>query len=255
MSKTKKTSEIVKKKGKERIVMLTAYDYSFAHILDDTEIDIILVGDSLANVVLGEKYTKYVSIREMLSHTQAVARAVKNKLVVADMPYLSYQKDPRRCDYYACQFLKKGADAVKVEWFKRCPEVVKKLIQKKIPVMGHIGLTPQTVDILGGYKRQGVTKSSAKQLLKQAKYLESLGVFSLVIEFVPEEVAFEITSRLKIPTIGIFSGKKCDGEVLVLYDMLGLYPQPPKLAKCYLNLNKEIKKAVDKFCQEVRGKV
>jgi 3-methyl-2-oxobutanoate hydroxymethyltransferase len=244
-----------KKRKREKITMLTCYDYSFASVLDETKIDIILVGDSLANVVLGLKETRKVSIKEMLNHTQAVAKAIQYSLVVADMPYLSYQKDPKKSLYYAKRFMEKGADAVKIEWFKDCPYVVKKLIKNKIAVMGHIGLTPQTVHLLGGFKIQGKTKEEILKLIKQAKILEELGVFSIVLECIPYQVAKLITQKVKIPTIGIGAGKYCDGQVLVLYDLIGLYKNKKlKFVRVYGNLYEEVKRAVSEFIKDVREK-
>ncbi len=243
---------IVNKKGGRKITVLTCYDYSFAKILDESGIDIILVGDSLANVVLGMNETRRVSITEMLNHTKAVARAVKRCLVVADMPYASYQKDPKKSLYYAKKFIEAGADAVKIEWFSKCPYVVQRLIKNKIPVMGHIGLTPQTAHLLGGYKVQGKNQESASRLIRQAKQLESLGVFSLVLECMPLELSHQITKSLKIPTIGIGAGKYCDGQVLVLYDFLGLYQAKKlKFARRYKDLNKELKSAIFRFIKDV----
>jgi 3-methyl-2-oxobutanoate hydroxymethyltransferase len=250
-----KVGDILKKKRKEEITMLTCYDYSFASILDEAGLDIILVGDSLANVVLGLKETRKVSIKEMLNHTQAVAKATKYALVVADMPYLSYQKEPKKSLYYAKKFMEKGADAVKVEWFKDCPYVVKKLVKNKIAVMGHIGLTPQTVHLLGGFRVQGKTKQEILKLIKQAKILEDLGVFSIVLECIPYQVAKLITQKVKIPTIGIGAGKYCDGQVLVLYDLIGLYKNKKlKFVRMYRNLYEEVKKAVSEFIKDVKEK-
>ena len=241
------------KKAKLKITMLTCYDYSFAKILDETGIDIILVGDSLANVVLGINETRKVSIKEMLNHTQAVAKGVKRALVVADMPYLSYQKDPKMSLYYAKKFIACGADAVKIEWFSKCPYVVKRLVNNKIPVMGHIGFTPQTAHLLGGHKIQGKDKQSADSLLKQAKQLEKLGIFSLVLECIPLALSGWITKSLKVPTIGIGAGKYCDGQVLVLYDLLGLYPAKKlKFVRLYKNLNREITRAILSFTEDVK---
>ncbi len=248
--------DIVKKKGRRKITVLTAYDYSFAKILDEAGLDIILVGDSLANVVLGMEETRRVSISEMLNHTRAVARAVKRSLVVADMPYTSYQKNPEKSLYYARKFISAGADAVKIEWFEKCPYVVRKLIQHKIPVMGHIGLTPQTAHLLGGYKVQGRDQHSADNLLKQANQLERLGVFSLVLECIPLTLSRRLTKALKMPTIGIGAGKYCDGQVLVLYDLLNLYQAKKlKFTRAYLNLSFQIKTAVSRFIRDVeKGK-
>jgi len=264
--------DITRKKGKEKIVMLTCYDYSFAKILDESGIDIILVGDSLANVVLGLDETRKVPLGEMFNHTKAVALAVDESLVVADMPYRAYQNDPVKCVDYARRFIKSGADAVKVEWFlsrgfhqtkesrrvlgqRDCVYVVKKLIKNKIPVMGHIGLTPQTAHLLGGYKVQGKDQESALGLLKQAEILQDLGVFSIVLECIPYQVSRIITEHLKIPTIGIGAGKYCDGQVLVLYDILGLYTKrKPKFVKVYRDLSSETKGAIFEFAEDVKKK-
>ncbi|UCC95776.1 MAG: 3-methyl-2-oxobutanoate hydroxymethyltransferase [Candidatus Omnitrophota bacterium] len=249
-----KIKDIIKKKRKGKIAMLTCYDYSFARILDEAGIDIILVGDSLANVVLGMKETRSVSFKEMLNHTRAVAKATSEALVVADMPYVSYQKDPKKCVYYAKKFIEVGADAVKIEWFKDCPYVVKSLLKVGIPVMGHIGLTPQTVHLLGGYKVQGRDRKSALHLVNEAKALESLGVFSIVLECIPYQLAQLITRQLKIPTIGIGAGRYCDGQVLVLYDLIGLYKEiRPKFVRMYKDVYREVKNAAVKFKKDVRG--
>ena len=248
-----KISDILKKKDKEKITMLTCYDYSFAKILDEAGVDIILVGDSLANVVLGMSETRKVSFGEMLNHTRAVAMGVERALVVADMPYVSYQKDPKECAYYAKKFIEAGAQAVKVEWFRDCAYVVKRLIKNKIPVMGHIGLTPQTVHLLGGYKVQGKDEESALNLIKQAKTLQDLGVFSIVLECIPYQLASLITEKLKIPTIGIGAGNKCDGQVLVLYDLLGLYKKiKPKFVRVYKDFYCEIKNTTLEFIKDVK---
>ena len=246
-------NDILKKKKKSKITVLTCYDYSFAKILDSTGLDIVLVGDSLANVVLGMKETRKISIKEMLNHTKAVSLGIKQALIVADMPYKSYQKDPKKCLYYADKFINAGADAVKIEWFKKCPYVAKKLIKNNIPVMGHIGLTPQTVHLLGGYKVQGKDKNSSSNLLKQAKILENLGVFSLVLECIPWQLGRLITKGISKPTIGIGAGKYCDGQVLVLYDLIGLYQdKSPKFVKIYKNLSSDVKSAVSNFIRDVK---
>ena len=254
---------IRQRKGKKKVTMLTCYDYSFAKILDSSGIDILLVGDSMSNVVLGLKETRKVAISEMVNHTLAVGRAVKNALVVADMPYLSYQTNPEKSLYYAKKFISSGAEAVKIEWFGGdkfldnaaggCPYVVKKLIKNKVPVMGHIGLTPQTVHLLGGYRVQGKDKKEAAKLIQQAKLLQDLGVFSIVLECIPCELAEYITKNLTIPTIGIGAGKFCDGQVLVVYDCLGLYPDvTPKFVKRYCDLSKIIDSAAKGFISDVQ---
>ena len=245
--------DIRKRKGRAKITMLTCYDYSFAKILDGSGIDIILVGDSLANVVLGMKETRKLTLSEMLNHTQAVARGSKRALVVADMPYVAYQRNPKKCVDCASKFISRGAEAVKVEWFGDCQYVVKKLIKNKIPVMGHIGLTPQTVHLLGGYKVQGKDEQGALNLIKQAKLLQDLGVFSLVLECIPYLLAKLITKSLKIPTIGIGAGKYCDGQVLVTYDFLGLYKEKkPKFVRVYKDLSRDIIKAISLFIKDVK---
>ncbi|UCD16042.1 MAG: 3-methyl-2-oxobutanoate hydroxymethyltransferase [Candidatus Omnitrophota bacterium] len=245
--------DILSKKSKAKITMLTCYDYSFAKALDEAGLDMILVGDSLANVVLGMQETRRVSLREMINHTKAVSLAVEKSLVVADMPYVSYQKNPKKCVENAKKFVSAGAGAVKIEWFKDCVSVVKKLIKAKIPVMGHIGLTPQTAHLLGGYKVQGKTKESAYKLVKQAKVLQDLGVFSIVLECIPAQLAGLITEHLKVPTIGIGAGRHCDGQVLVLYDLLGLYKKvTPKFVRVYRDLFSEIKDTTAKFIAETR---
>lgn len=246
-------ADILRKKGREKITMLTCYDYTFARMLDEAELDMILVGDSLANVVLGMEETRKVSFQEMLNHTKAVAKGVERSLVVADMPYVSYQKEPKKCLDYAQKFMDAGADAVKIEWFKDCLFVTKKLIKNKIPVMGHIGLTPQTAHLLGGYKVQGKDKESALNLIEQAKKLQDLGIFSLVLECVPYQVAEYITQKLKIPTIGIGAGKDCDGQVLVLYDLLGMYKKIRlKFVRVYRDFFSEIKDTAKKFITDVK---
>lgn len=250
-----KIEEIKEKKGKERITMLTAYDYSFAKILDEAGIDMILVGDSLANVVLGMEETKEVSFEEMFNHTKAVKKATKFSLVIADMPYVAYQENPQKALFYAEKFIKEaGADAVKIEWFEEAISVTQELVKNKIPVMGHIGLTPQTVDKLGGFKVQGKDYESAKRLLKQAKLFEEKGAFSLVLECIPSQIAKLITEILTIPTIGIGAGPFCDGQVLVLYDVLGLYKKiRPKFVKVYKDLSVFIKEAVTEYIKEVKS--
>ena len=245
---------IIDSKGGRKLTMLTAYDYTFAGILDESGVDMILVGDSLANVVLGLEETRKVSLSEMLNHTSAVAKASRNCLVVADMPYTAYQKYPLKSAHYARRFLDSGAAAVKVEWFRRCPVVIEKMVKRKIPVMGHIGLTPQTVHLLGGYKVQGKTKKAAADLLDQAKLLQDLGCFSIVLECIPAKLAKVITASVKIPTIGIGAGPDCDGQVLVLYDLLGLYQRKKlKFVRAYRDLFSEVKGAVGEFIRDVAG--
>ncbi|MFA5008796.1 MAG: 3-methyl-2-oxobutanoate hydroxymethyltransferase [Candidatus Omnitrophota bacterium] len=246
--------EIKAKKGKQKITVLTCYDYSFASALNASGVDIILVGDSLANVVLGLEETNKVSISEMLNHTKAVAKAITRSLVVADMPYASYQKNPEKCLYYAKKFIKAGADAVKIEWFDSCREVIAELIKNKIPVMGHVGLTPQTAHLLGGFKVQGRDKESAKKIIRQIEILCSLGVFAVVLECIPYQLSRYITQSIDIPTIGIGAGKFCTGQVLVLYDVLGLYKRIiPKFVRAYAQFSLETEKAAARFVKDVKS--
>jgi 3-methyl-2-oxobutanoate hydroxymethyltransferase len=249
-----KIEGLISKKGREKITMLTCYDYSLAKILDEAGLDIILVGDSLANVILGLDRTRDISFREMFEHTKAVRRAVSNSLVIADMPYVSYQKNRRKALYFAKKFIEEaGADGVKLEWFPACSQVTKRLVKHKIPLMGHIGLTPQTAERLGGFRVQGRDSRSALRLIEQAKLLSDLGVFSIVLECIPARLAKLITKVTKVPTIGIGAGPFCDGQVLVLYDILGFYKKiRPKFVKVYKDLSPLIWEVTRTFIQDVR---
>lgn len=241
------------KKGKEKIVILTCYDYSFAKALDEAGLDMIMVGDSLANVVLGLGQTREVAFSEMLSHTKAVSKAAKNTLVIADMPFDSCHKGVNQALKDAKAFIQAGAGAVKVEWFRGCQNIIKKLIQNNIPVMGHVGLTPQTAHLLGGFKVQGKDKESALNMIKQAKTLEKLGIFSLVLECVPLQLAKFITENVSMPTIGIGAGKFCDGQVLVSYDVLGLYRNiSPRFVRRYGDFFSETKQIALNFIADVK---
>lgn len=242
-----------KKKSCEKITMLTAYDYPLASLIDRAGIDIILVGDSVANVVLGLESTTQVGMAEMIHHSKAVARAVKSAMVVGDMPYDSYQINPDDSVKNARRFIEEAnCDAVKLEWFDKCLEVSEEILKSGIQVMGHIGLTPQTADKLGGFKVQGKDAEAAKRLIKQAQDLESIGCFSIVLECVPDKIAQIITHKLKIPTIGIGAGVNCDGQVLVTHDLLGLFERfKPKFVKQYVNLSSEIQKAIEDYKKEV----
>ncbi|TAM42127.1 3-methyl-2-oxobutanoate hydroxymethyltransferase [bacterium] len=246
-------AEIISLKNKRKITMLTAYDYPIAELVDKAGIDMVLVGDSLANVVLGLDSTTKVGMTEMLHHAKAVTRAVKHSLVVGDMPYDSYQVNPDESVKNAARFIEEaGCRAVKLEWFERCLEVTKQIVNSGIPVMGHIGLTPQTVDKIGGFKVQGKDAEAAGRLIKQAIDLEDAGCFAIVLECVPDKIAELITRKLKIPTIGIGAGAHCDGQVLVIHDMLGLFARyTPKFVKKYADLSPIIAKAVENFKDEV----
>jgi 3-methyl-2-oxobutanoate hydroxymethyltransferase len=252
--------DILSLKNKRKITMLTAYDYPLASLIDRAGIDIILVGDSLANVVLGLDSTTKVGMTQMLYHAQAVTRAVKHSLVVGDMPYESYQAladgrqlNPEDSLENAKKFITQAnCDAVKLEWFDKCLEVTEKMVKSGIPVMGHIGLTPQTADKLGGFKVQGKDAQAAKRLIEQALALEKSGCFALVLECVPDKIAEMITKKIKIPTIGIGAGLYCDGQVLVTHDLMGLFERfTPKFVKKYINLSELILKAVENYKDDV----
>jgi 3-methyl-2-oxobutanoate hydroxymethyltransferase len=245
--------DILSMKGKRKITMLTAYDYPLASLIDRCGIDMILVGDSLANVVLGLDSTTEVGMQEMLTSAKAVTRAVKHALVIGDMPYDSYQVESGKSVENATRFISEAkCDAVKLEWFDRCLEVTEKIIQAGIPVMGHIGLTPQTADKSGGFKVQGKDADAARRLIEQATALQKLGCFAIVLECVPDKIAKMISEKLKIPTIGIGAGVYCDGQVLVVHDMLGLFERyTPKFVKKYINISALITKAIEEFKSEV----
>jgi len=245
--------DILSQKNKRKITMLTAYDYPLASLVDRCGIDMILVGDSLANVVLGLDSTTKVGMQEMIHHAKAVTRAVKRALVVGDMPYESYQVNPEESVKNAKRFIEEAkCDAVKLEWFDKCLEVTQRIVKSGVPVMGHIGLTPQTAENKGGFKVQGKDAQHAKLLIEQAVELEKLGCFSIVLECVPEKLAELITKKLKIPTIGIGAGVNCDGQVLVIHDLLGLFERfTPKFVKKYINLSPLILKAIEEYRNEV----
>ncbi len=240
----------LKERG-ERFVMLTAYDFPTARILDEAGVPVLLVGDSLAQNVLGYETTLPVTMEEMLHHTRAVTRAARNALVVGDMPFLSYQASLEDGVRNAGRFLKEGgAHAVKVEgpWFDLCAA----LVERGIPVMGHLGLTPQSVHAMGGYRVQARTDEDAQRLRDHARALDKAGIFALVLEGIPAEVARSITESVDAPTIGIGAGPFCDGQVLVLTDLLGLSDGPlPKFAKPFADLSGEITKADRAFVDEV----
>lgn len=239
--------DIRQKKGKEKIVVLTAYDYQIAKILDDGPIDMILVGDSLGMVFQGQNNTKQVTMENMLYHTKAVARGARRIPIIADMPVGSYLT-PESAEENARRFLEAGAHGVKVEGNK--PETIKGLADSGIPVMGHVGLLPQTAEV---YKVQGKDPKEAERLLQGALEIDRSGVFTMVLECIPEKLAKRITENVNVPTIGIGAGKFCDGQVLVINDMLGLGDGfTPKFLKKYANLNKTIKEALDEFSHEVR---
>src|SRR5215475_1246900 len=230
----------------QKIVCLTAYDFPTSRLADAAGVDVILVGDSLGMVVLGHESTLPVTLEEMLHHTRAVRRGTRRALVVADMPFGSYHADTAESLRNAVRFVKEGgAEAVKVEGGERRLELIARLTEAEIPVMGHVGLTPQSLNALGGYRVQGKTPDAAKQLLRDARAVEASGAFAVVLEAVPRELAAEITRDLRIPTIGIGAGSDCDGQVLVLHDLLGMTFAPlPKFARRYASVGKIISSAV-----------
>jgi 3-methyl-2-oxobutanoate hydroxymethyltransferase len=246
-------NDIISKKGKEKISVITAYEYSTAKICDSAGIDILLVGDSAAMVVLGYSSTVPVGMQEMMIFCGAVARGTKRAIVVGDMPFGSYQLGPSMAVENAIQMIKAGCDAVKLEGSSEIVDTIRAIIDAGIPVMGHIGLRPQTSALWEGYKLQGRTKEGANKLIEDAIKLEKAGVFSIVLEMVTSEVGDAITRKVSVPTIGIGSGPNCDGQVLVLHDMLGLYQDiRPKFVKRYSELNKEIFDAVSSYNHEVK---
>lgn len=241
-----------KKEGK-KITMLTAYDYPFAQIVDEAGIDVILVGDSLGMVVQGMENTLPVTMDEMIYHTKMVTRAVKNAMVIGDMPFMSYQTSIQEGVKNAGRFLKEaGASAVKLEGGAEVAEHIKAMTKSDIPVLAHIGLTPQSIHRMGGYKVQGKTEESAKKLIEEAHIVEDAGAFSLLLEAIPMNLAKKITEELTIPTIGIGAGSHCDGQVLVLHDVIGLFERfVPKFVKQYANLKEEVLKAVKIYKEEI----
>ena len=239
----------------KKITCLTAYDYPTARLVDEAGVDVVLVGDSLAMVMLGHDSTLPLTLDEALHHTKAVRRGVARALVVADMPYGSYHGDISESLRNAMRFVKEaGAEAVKIEGGERRLELIARLTEAEIPVMGHIGLTPQSVNALGGYRVQGKTPNAAEQVLRDARAVEAAGAFSIVLEAIPRELAAEITKAVRIPTIGIGAGPDCDGQVLVLHDLLGLtFQNPPKFARRYANVGEAISKAVREYCADVES--
>ena len=239
----------------KKLSMLTAYDYPTAKLMDEVGVNSILVGDSLGNVVLGYEDTLAVTMEDMIHHGKAVVRGVKNALVVIDLPFMSYQTSVYDAVCNAGRLIKEtGASAVKLEGGKSmCPQI-KAITEASIPVVAHIGLTPQSIHAFGGYKIQGKDEMAAKKLLEDAKAVEEAGAFAVVLECVPSKLAKLITETLKIPTIGIGAGADCDGQVLVYKDMLGIFTDfKPKFVKEYANLGDAMKKAFLAYCQEVQN--
>jgi 3-methyl-2-oxobutanoate hydroxymethyltransferase len=244
-----------KKQRREPITFLTAYDYATSRLVDEAGIDMILVGDSLAQVVLGYDNTLPVTMEEMLHHTRAVRRGVRSAMVIADMPFGSYHDDPKEAVRNALRFVKEaGAEAVKLEGGEKRTELVRRMLDAEIPVMGHIGLTPQSVHKMGGFKVQGKDLSDVEQLMKDAVALDRAGVFSMVLEGLPREVAAMITREVSTPTIGIGAGPDCDGQVLVFHDILNLTFSPPaKFVRRYGDAASLITSAVQHFKADVES--
>jgi 3-methyl-2-oxobutanoate hydroxymethyltransferase len=238
------------------ITCLTAYDYATSRLVDQAGIDMILVGDSLAMVVLGYENTLPITVEEMLHHVRAVRRGVKRALVIADMPYASYHIDEKQAVGNAASFLKDGgAQAVKIEGGEKRVSLVHRLLDAEIPIMGHIGLTPQSVHMMGGYRVQGKTMTAIERLVKDAVALDRAGVFSIVLEGIPREVARIITEEVSCPTIGIGAGPDCDGQVLVFHDILNLTDrQPAKFVRQYADAAALITGAVEQFKADVEAK-
>jgi len=243
------------KQNNEKITMLTAYDYITSGLIDELGVDIILVGDSLGMVVLGYDTTLPVTMDEMLHHTKAVVRGARRSMIIGDMPFMSYQLSATEAVYNAGRFLKEAnAHGIKLEGGSEVAPIVSKIVEAGIPVMGHLGVTPQSVHQLGGYRVQGKETKAAKKMISDAKALEDAGVFAVVLEKIPAELAGRITEIIAVPTIGIGAGSYCDGQVLVTQDMLGMFEKfVPKFVKQYANLSGDIRAAIEKYIKEVKS--
>ena len=254
MKNTAVTFKQAKEKN-EKLTMLTAYDYSTAKIIDEAGINGILVGDSLGMVCLGYEDTLSVTMEDMIHHTKAVARGAKNSLVVADMPFMSYQTSVYDAVVNAGRLIKEGrAQAVKLEGGVEVADHIEAIVKASIPVMGHIGLTPQSVNAFGGFKVQGKSEEAAKKLIEDALAVERAGAFAVVMEGVPSKLAAIVTEKLSIPTIGIGAGDKCDGQILVYQDMLGMFNDfTPKFVKKYENLGDRMRNAFATYIEEVKN--
>ncbi|NLA63404.1 MAG: 3-methyl-2-oxobutanoate hydroxymethyltransferase [Bacteroidales bacterium] len=252
---TIKSFQKAKNEG-HKISMLTAYDYSMAKILDEAGIDALLVGDSLGMVVQGHDSTISVTVDDMIYHAKAVTRAAKRALVIVDMPFMSYHTSLTEAVHNAVRLMKEGgAHAIKLEGGVEYAEVIRNIVRAQIPVMGHIGLTPQSVHMFGGFKVQGKSVEQAQQIIDDAKALEEAGVFAITLECVPEKLTKLISDAVNVPIIGIGAGNDCDGQVLVSNDMLGMYSDfSPKFVKQYANLSKGIKEAVETYIKEINNK-
>lgn len=248
---------ISKKKKNEKISMLTAYDFTMAKLINETDTDIVLVGDSLGNTFSGYSTTLPVTMDHMIYHTQAVVRGINKALVIADMPFLSYQVSHEEAKLNAGRLLKEGgAQAVKIEVTGDMISTIKSVIDCGIPVMAHLGFTPQSLYQLGGYKVQGREKEQVKKIIETSKELEKIGCFAVLLEMVPSSLSETLSKTLNIPTIGIGAGPYCDGQVLVTHDILGITPnKAPKFSKKYANLNSNIIEAITKYDSEVKNNI
>lgn len=243
-------------KGKEKISMLTSYDYTIASMVDAGGVDVILVGDSASNVMAGHETTLPITLDQMIYHAQGVVRAAKRCLVVVDLPFGTYQSDPQRALDSAVRIMKEsGAHAIKLEGGKEIQKSIQRIVNAGIPVMGHLGLTPQSIYQFGTYKVRAKEEAEAEKLLEDARLLEELGAFSVVMEKIPAQLAKKVTESISIPTIGIGAGADCDGQVLVVHDMLGMTHEfTPKFLRQYLNLYEEITQAVQRYVSDVKNK-
>lgn len=253
MKNTVLTFQKAKQNG-EKLSMLTAYDYSMAKIIDESGINGILIGDSLGMVVKGDEDTLGVTVDDIIYHTKAVKKGAKNALIVADMPFLSYHVSVEDAVLNAGRIMKEGgANAVKIEGGANVADKIKAIVDAQIPVMGHLGLTPQSINAFGGFRVQGKTEEAAKTLIEDAKRLEEAGVFSITLEGIPAKVAELITNAVSVPTIGIGAGKGCDGQILVYQDMLGMFSDfVPKFVKQYANIGSVMKEAIQSYIKEVQ---
>lgn len=249
------TETIRNMKSKEKISMLTAYDFTIAQMVDAGGIDVILVGDSASNVMAGHETTLPITLDQMIYHAQSVVRAAKRSLVVVDLPFGSYQSDPQRALDSSVRIMKEsGAHAIKLEGGAEIEKSIRRIINAGIPVMGHLGLTPQSIYQFGTYKVRAKEEAEAEKLINDAKLLEQLGAFSLVMEKIPAQLAKKVTDSISIPTIGIGAGSHCDGQVLVVHDMLGMTHEfKPKFLRQYLNLYEDITKAVEQYVSDVKN--
>ncbi len=248
--------KLVAMKGQEKISMITAYDYTSARIADEAGVDVILVGDSLSMVMQGNNSTIPVTLDEMIYHAKMVKKGAKNALIVVDMPFMSYQADYVEAVKNAGRIMKEtGCDAVKLEGGREFAVTINAIVSAGIPVMGHLGLTPQSINIFGSYKARGRSEQEAKKIAEDAKYIQEAGVFSIVLESVPKGLAKDVTAAVSVPTIGIGAGVETDGQVLVYHDMLGLFDDfKPKFVKRYAHLKKDALDAIKTYIKEVKNR-